>query len=376
METINDFKGLLIYTLSSPNYDETHIKTIITKAPDISDFVILNIDSDEPSPSETLKVAKMIFQQKSNARLWIGTNKYDSMHLNVSATSIINNLNSIKNTFNNDSTGRKIWSNCVKGIYLNMESIYHTINYEASPEQNNAASFVVARDVSKYVHDSLNLNFLWIPYYGRGANEVKIIKDIAYMVARTDIFDLVIIQPSYYFGGEAPIGNLNGVKYSVEKNNICYRDDVEVFQRTSHRAKVGFEMEVDNLRSTADKKERRERYEEYVNKFNEFTDVPMCYYAGGIKAINDNYIYYLMEDFYGISYGDADKNGILSSNDSSIALEYSLSGKVPDEILRICDVDGSGTITANDAACILQRVLDNSYDFPIMQLVYGYDLEN
>ncbi len=64
-------------------------------------------------------------------------------------------------------------------------------------------------------------------------------------------------------------------------------------------------------------------------------------------------------------YGDADNNGTLTANDSAMVLqkvidpEFQLS--IDDEY---ADVDGDGSLTANDAAMILMKVLNIAYVFP------------
>lgn len=299
MENNNDFKGLLVYVTSNTDYDDVTITSITNKSPHILDYVILDIKSDKPEASEVLRVAKSIYAHRSNARFWIGTRKCD-MYTNwntLDSSTIINELNVIKNTFLSDAVGKTIWNNCVKGIYLNMESIYHTINYDVGPDQNNGKSFAIAKNLSNYVHNSMGLKFLWIPYYGYGSNAAEVIKKIAYVVARTNMFDIVILQPHYYFDASVS-ANLKGVKYSIDKNNIYYRDNVEVFNRTCHSATVGFEMEVGDLAYA--EQGSRERYESYVETFKGCTNVPMCYYAGNMEEAGRNYP--LIGLFFGVIY--------------------------------------------------------------------------
>lgn len=371
MEKINNFQGLLVYTTSNTDYDDTIITNITNKSPYILDYVILDIKSDKPKASEVLRVAKSIYAHRANARFWIGTCRYDSIHTSNKYNEMVTSLNEIKTAFINDATGKRIWDNCVKGIYLNMESIYHPINYNVGPDQNNGESFVIAKNLSNYVHNSMGLNFLWIPYYGYGPNAAEVIKKIAYVVARTNIFDIVILQPHYYFDASVS-ANLKGVKYCIDKNNIFYRDGVEVFKRTCNSATVGYEMEVEDL-AYADS-DRRKRYDKYVETFKGCTNVPICYYAGGLQNLRYNYP--LMGLFFGIIYGDADGNGILTANDSSVVSQYTLVGPVPDGILMVGDVDGNGFLSSNDSALILQKTLQSSFEFPIIKKIYNASARN
>ncbi len=382
METINNFKGLLVYTTSSTNFEDTTIRNISAGLPDISDYVILDRVSNKPYPSEVLTIAKKIYAYRPDARFWIGTPKYDQ-YTHPSFDFIKGSIEEIKSTFINDSTGQSIWNSNVKGIYLNMESIYGEIDYSLNINQNTDTCISVVKNVSSYVHNTLDLNLLWIPYYGfKGHKDydltTKTVKDLAYMVARTDFFDIVIIQPHYYFGSEYTddsvlIKNLDAIKYSMNCSNICYRDGVQVFTRTHNRAKIGFEMEMDDFAYTSDghkTDEKRIRYEKYVNAFNSYKDYPMCYYAGGLDTLKYNYP--LIGLFFDTVYGDADGSGTLTANDAAMIQQYTLTGAPSDYIVSICDVDGSGYLTAADSAHVLQKSMDNSYTFPLINKIYNH----
>ena len=379
METINDFKGLLVYTNSNTDYEDITIRNISAGLPDVLDYVILDRVSNKPYPSEVFEIAKKIYAYRPDARFWIGTAKYDQ-DTHPSFDFIKDSIEEIKSAFTNDSIGQTIWNNNVKGIYLNMEALYNTIDYDLSSNQNDNGCLNLSGSLSNYVHNTLDLNLLWIPYYGFKGSEdtdltMKTIKDLAYMVARTNFFDIVIIQPRYYFGdysGDSTLEkNLDAIKYSMNCNNICYRDGVQVFTRTHNRAKIGFEMEMDDFAYTSNghtTNEKRIRYEKYVNAFNNYKDHPMCYYAGRLDTLKYNYP--LIGLFFDTVYGDADETGTLTANDAAMIQQYTLTGAPSGYIVSICDVDGSGYLTAADASYVLQKTLDDSYVFPIIEKIY------
>jgi lysophospholipase L1-like esterase len=61
-------------------------------------------------------------------------------------------------------------------------------------------------------------------------------------------------------------------------------------------------------------------------------------------------------------------SGVLTANDASATLARALDAtlELSDQYnFTACDVNGDGNITAVDAACILQKVLDNDYKFPV-----------
>ena len=51
--------------------------------------------------------------------------------------------------------------------------------------------------------------------------------------------------------------------------------------------------------------------------------------------------------------GDLDRNGVITANDASVALDLYKNGNATVEDILIGDMDDSGTITANDASMIL-----------------------
>lgn len=207
-----------------------------------------------------------------------------------------------------------------------MESIYGTVNYTSSSTLLNNASIKVANDVSYFVHNSLQttgtvvnskLDFLWIPYYGyttTNINAATVIKNIGYVVSRTTIFDIVIIQPAYYYyylgtsgnytekqeSDSVLITNLDSVVSSVKNssNNGCvaYRNGVKVIARENYAtAIVGFEMEIDDryepeFNPSKPRYKKALRYNSYVNKFKSLrsSTMPMCYYAGAKQSLVNN----------------------------------------------------------------------------------------
>lgn len=78
--------------------------------------------------------------------------------------------------------------------------------------------------------------------------------------------------------------------------------------------------------------------------------------------------YVPMEEVVDVIYGDANDDGELDASDSALVLQYTLNRNVielDEEFEARCDVDGESGISSNDAAFILQKVLDNSFVFPV-----------
>ena len=65
-----------------------------------------------------------------------------------------------------------------------------------------------------------------------------------------------------------------------------------------------------------------------------------------------------------ILYGDADGDGSITASDAASVLQYTLNGKWTGLIpVEYCDVDADGYISASDATDILQKALVESYVF-------------
>ena len=69
----------------------------------------------------------------------------------------------------------------------------------------------------------------------------------------------------------------------------------------------------------------------------------------------------------GVMYGDADGSGIITANDAAVILNAVRMGTEASEedIINNYDVDFSGILTANDASTVLYKVLNNDYALPV-----------
>lgn len=82
----------------------------------------------------------------------------------------------------------------------------------------------------------------------------------------------------------------------------------------------------------------------------------------------DNSIDIYRESLPSEKIGDVDRNGVYTSNDAALALSYVLKNVdsgLDEEQIRLAGVCGGTHMTANDAAYILARSLDNSIVFPV-----------
>ncbi|MGE6260127.1 hypothetical protein ACQKCU_19980 [Heyndrickxia sporothermodurans] len=189
------------------------------------------------------------------------------------------------------------WSN-VRGIYMNSESIYTSVDYTNLMANTEIK---LMNDLSYRVHSNLTKQFLWIPYYGYGSNAATTIKNLGYVINTTNIYDIAILQPHYYFDSSVQ-ANLEGVYYSIKnKNNpskqgVSYRDGVIVTPKTSNTI-IGAEMESDwHIASSNPDPTYFQRYNEYKAKFSELKgSYPLAFYWDGDVR---NALNYIINPFY------------------------------------------------------------------------------
>lgn len=243
-----------------------------------------------------IDVIDKLVNKDGDIRIYLGTPLISSSNFGLASSSLDPFYNYI--TYVRDKIGTK-WSN-VRGIYMNQESIYGSVNYTNILGNKEIK---LMNDLSYRVH-SLNKQFLWIPYYGYGTNAATTIKNLGYVINTTNIYDLAILQPHYYFDASVQ-ANLDGVYYSVKnKNNpakqgVSYRDGVVVVPKTSNTI-IGAEMESNWKIATQypnpNYADFQQRYDEYVAKFTDLKgSYPLAFYWDG--KVQDA-LDYLINPFY------------------------------------------------------------------------------
>jgi hypothetical protein len=277
-------KGICIFAGQAETFTNEDWQALANS--NLTDFIIIPKDASVYGATEAgyisqlapfmADVANQIITRKNSAKIWIGTPGLSSLNYNLASS----NLQPIYNYLDNVRTrlGTTIWNNNIGGVYMNMESIYGTVDY------NNLSSnscIKLISDLSSKVHINLNTRFLWIPYYGYGSDPSEIIKRIAYVGHKSTIFDYIVIQPHYYF--DATVGvNLTGVNYCVSKQAICYRDGTVVTPKIS-KTVIGAEMELDwHIVPPNNYSANLTRYNEYAASFRPYKGTyPIIFYWDG-----------------------------------------------------------------------------------------------
>lgn len=92
----------------------------------------------------------------------------------------------------------------------------------------------------------------------------------------------------------------------------------------------------------------------------------VCRRGSTAEAYADSYYRYKVK--YIAKVGDADASGVLTANDASAALAFTLDSSFENDTYqldKVCDVDGDGIVSAKDSALILQKVLDADMVLPV-----------
>ena len=215
----------------------------------------------EVADSINLLVAK---RSVGTTNIWIGTPGIDMDNFSIGYTSS-NLTDFLKAVYRKLSAPAK---RKVLGGYMNQESFYGDMDYNnllngTMPANRQLKIMSQIRTFIKNGNIS-GTDFLWIPYYGIGANATKIIKDIGHAADKVQIFDYCIMQPGYVTNPSGAKGNFEGICFSIQKGKVCYRDGVPVIATKVSNTKIGFEIEY-AARGTSS-------YQSYKDVFSDYRD--------------------------------------------------------------------------------------------------------
>ena len=179
----------------------------------------------------------------------------------------------LSSVYNNLTTAHK---QKVAGAYMNQEAIYGGVDYTNLTGGSQAGNVQIRRmmDVKSWVKSGniRGRTFLWIPYYGYGANAAAIIKNIGYVSDSVQIFDYVLLQPHVLFEPSTTNGNFAGITASMSANQICYRNGVNAVAAKTSSTQIGFEMEYGLYRETAEA-----LYNQYAPAFFDYKSYPQAF---------------------------------------------------------------------------------------------------
>ena len=197
-----------------------------------------------------------------------------------------------------------IWEHNIRGFYFSTEDIvndftvfYHERN-EYNSDFNNPIVKLIKR-LSELVHAD-NKKMLWIPYY-RLDRWAETGKRMGYIANRTDFFDYIVIQPSYFFSKNTK-ANIKVIGESVKRQEVVdfYGDPFggEKISKTI----IGAEMEIaeDSSRSVSTRKDEEKRYLAYVKEYKKYVGkYPIIYYASYRHSVMSDKVYNYIKELFG-----------------------------------------------------------------------------
>ncbi len=287
--------------------------------------------------------AKRLVEKNPDVKIWLSVTSAEGFHAltHLFVPAWLDLIDDLK-----EAVGEEIWHNNVMGIYYATEDIvtYQYTKFDTTAVDNDFNSPIVyaMHQVSDAVH-SYGKEMLWIPYYHPGT---PMATNLGYVVNTTDIFDTVILQPSYYFDSTKTTG-LTTIKNCVSQQKIVDASGNVIGGSKTSDTVIGFEMEINDNYFTDSA--YKARYEAYVSTFSEYVgQYPTAYYAsspdvmtcltsviGDFFDVNNNGVTEeKLVDYYSIPVNDISCWETWES-DSALANSVKLVPQITDEGLEL-----------------------------------------
>ena len=248
-----------------------------------------------------VELAKRLVEVDKDIHIWLS---FPGVILHGMADMFYNAYKEYVFELSKKSLPAEIWEHNIRGFYFSTEDIVNdfTVFYHERNEYNsdfNNPIVKLIKGLSELVHAD-NKKMLWIPYY-RLDRWAETGKRMGYIANRTDFFDYIVIQPSYFFSKNTK-ANINVIEESVKRQEVVdfYGDPFggEKISKTI----IGAEMEIaeDSSCSVSTRKDEEERYLAYVNAFKQFSGkYPIIYYASYRDSVMSPKIYNYIKDMFG-----------------------------------------------------------------------------
>ena len=183
--------------------------------------------------------------------------------------------------------GQEFWDDDFGGFYFRTECIYPIQEKISSSRPTSNPMVKLMNDLSYRVRNTYDKQFMWCPYYGYGTYMDNVIHNLGVVANRTNIFDIICIQPTYYFQGAAYKGNLDLVYDSADNQEVVDADGDPVAggRRSSATAIIGVNMEANNNFDGS----KEDEFNDYINTFESLVRKrPIVWYAGNTSALVGN----------------------------------------------------------------------------------------
>ena len=269
-----------------------------------TDFVFIPEASPVPANSAANMAAaikKLIDGRGTRTtNVWIGTPGIGQGNF-LSGITLSTLTSYLTSVYTNSSITASAYRSKIVGVYMNQESFYSStspiMDYNTGLNGTQQGNVQLKRmsDLGAWIKAG-NLGsatgFLWIPYYGKGSDPAAVIKNIGYAAANFQIFDYCIIQPGVFFDQTTTVGNFDGIEYSLNANNVCYRNGPTAFAKASN-TQIGFEMEYDASYANASS-----LFKQYTDALTGYRSTKhQVFYWGRPSTADPNYTAYITDEF-------------------------------------------------------------------------------
>ncbi len=251
--------------------------------------------------SSVVNLAKRLISIDADCKIWFG---FPPMLSACTPAALCYNYyyyNCIYLPIKQQMASYSIWEN-VEGFYFGQEDLptwYTAFDENASNDYFSNVIVYCMRYLSELIHND-NKKFMWIPYYrdptyldgGLYSNQLG--TRLGYIANKTNIFDFVILQPSYYFTEDVGVENVVTVKESTRLQRCVYENGTTIGVSKSSNTEIGAEMEIDNYLHS--------RYQSYVNNLSTFiigtVNRPIAFYAGDRNVLMNTSVFSKVKSFF------------------------------------------------------------------------------
>ena len=247
----------------------------------------------------SLKCARTVWQVNPDAKVWFA---FPGIELYGLAEKFIDPFkHELVDKFKTALSAQE-WAK-VEGFYWSTECVvndYTDFDYQ-DLEYNSTFKNPIVKAIkacSDHVR-SYGKKMLWIPYYRHG-DWSQGAKRLGYIANRTDFFDYMVVQPTYYFN-EILHANIEAVRKCVEQQAIGDFYGQPFAGEKISKTAIGPEMEIEGSKAWKSiyEEDNEARYLTYVEAYRDFVNkAPMVYYAGDRNAVMDPKILHHIDKFY------------------------------------------------------------------------------
>lgn len=175
----------------------------------------------------------------------------------------------------------EVWNNNIEGIYVYDEEYTDNGKYHKN-----------VGDIMHSNSDYRNKKLLWCPYYG-------VYGEISHVLrAYPNLFDIILIQPNYYFGGKDVLDKIKGWIETQKVNGVSSRNTVLGVQLEIDIAYTWRDDRVTSYGTTAEY--CKNAYNKYFSTFESVkTLYPMSHFGDSWKPnLTNRTIINKINDFY------------------------------------------------------------------------------